>query len=173
MFPIRRWLPLPLLMCLLLAREAYGNGINPPRPSGAKAVEVTCIDRRSGVAVIVQRAQITIDEASGLLELRLSDTPARQVQLSQIRQLQILSSKPRADGFAKASIALLDPGYDGPGQVRLRAKSKPVRLTGFAADLERVDRLLGTCKELSFTEPALVPVDRSEVEEPRKRRLAN
>jgi hypothetical protein len=164
MLPIRRWLSLSLLVCLLLAREAYGNGINPPRPSGAKVVEATCVDRRSGVAVIVQRAQITIDEASGLLELRLGDTPARLVQLSQIRRLQILSSKARADGFAKASMTLLDPGYDGPGQVRLRAKAKPVRLTGFAADLERVDRVLGTCKELTFTAPAAVPVERSEVQ---------
>jgi hypothetical protein len=163
MLPIRRWLSLVLLICPLLAREAYGNGINPPRPSGAKVVEATCVDRRSGVAVIVQRAQITIDEASELLELRLSDTSARSVQLTQIRLLQILSSKPKADGFAKASMILLDPGYEGPGQVRLRSKAKPVRLTGFAADLERVDRVLASCKELSFTAPTSAPVERSEV----------
>ena len=147
---IRRWYPVPLLLCGLLAAEAYGNGINPPRPSGAKTVEATCTDRKSGNATTIQRARIAIDEPSGSLELRIGKSAARTLQLSQVIRVQIPSARMTSDGFAKASMALLDPSYAGPGFVRLRAGGKPVRLTGFTADLQRFDSPLAACRELAL-----------------------
>lgn len=160
---IRRWSPVPLLLCGLLPAVAYGNGINPPRPSGAKTVEAICTDRKSGKATIIQRARITIGEPSGSLELRVGQSPARTLQLSQVIRVQIPAARPTPDGFAKASIELIDPGYKGPGFVRVRAKGKPVRVTGFAADLERIDIPLETCKVLAVEASTSSEPERGEV----------
>ena len=147
---IRRRNPVPLLLCGLLAAEACGNGINPPRPSGSRTVEAACTDRKSGNVTTVHRARMAIDEPSGSLELRAGESPARTVQLAEVVRIQIPSAKTAADGFAKAFIELRAPNYKGPGHVRLRAKAKPVRLVGFTANLERLDVPLETCRELAF-----------------------
>lgn len=163
MSKIQRWSAVSILLCGLLATESYGNGINPPRPSGAKIVEATCTDRKTGNTTIIQRARITIDEPSGSLVLRVGQSPARTLQLSQVIRLQIASAKPESDGFAKAIMELIDPGYIGSGYVRLKAKGQPVRLTGFTADLERVDKPLGTCKELTIRASTSSEAERGEV----------
>ena len=163
MSKIRHWYPVPLLLCGLLAAEAYGNGINPPRPIGAKTVEATCTDRKSGNATTIQRARIAINEPSGSLELRIGKSAARTLQLSQVIRVQIPSVKMTSDGFAKVSMELLVPSYEGPGFVRLRAKGKPVRLTGFTADLQRFDIPLEACKELALKASTSSEVERGEV----------
>lgn len=150
MSKIQYWFAGPMLVCGMLATVSYGNGINPPRPSGTKTVEATCTDRKTGNTTTVQRARITINEPSGSLVLRVGQSPAKTLQLSQVIRLQIASAKPASDGFAKASMELIDPSYKGTGYVRLKAKGQPARLTGFTADLERVDKPLGSCKELTI-----------------------
>lgn len=150
MYRIRRWHPVPFLLSGLLAVEAYGNGINPPRPSGSTTVEAACTDRRSGNVTTIHRARMAIDEPSGSLELRTGESAARTVQLLEVIRVQMPSARTAADGFAKAFVELRAPAYKGPGYVRLRAKGKPVRLMGFTADLERVDMPLETCREVAF-----------------------
>ena len=163
MFKIRRLYPIPFLLCGLLATEAYGNGINPPRPSGAKTVEAICTDRKSGNATTVQRVRITMDEPSGSIELRVGKSTASTHQLSHVIRVQIPSAGQTLDGFTEASLELSDPSYKGPGFIRVRAKGKPVRLTGFNADLERVDIPLETCKELALKASTSSEVERGEV----------
>lgn len=150
MFKIRRWHSAPLLLCGLLATTVYGNGINPPRPSGARTVEAICTDRKSGDTTTLQRARIAVDEPTGSLEVRVGASAAKVLQLSQIVRVKIPSPRLASDGFAKASLELLEPSYNGPGFVKLRARGKPVRLTGFTADLDRVEMPLVTCKELAL-----------------------
>jgi hypothetical protein len=146
----RHGFPLFLLLGALLAAESYGNGINPPRQSGSKTVVATCTDRATGEATTIQRTRIFIAEPSGSLELRIGKSAASTLQLSKVIRVQIPSAKTMSDGFAKASLELLDPGYEGPGFVRLEVNTTPVRLTGFSADLRRVDVPLATCKELTL-----------------------
>ena len=155
--------PLAPLLCCLLAAEAYGNGINPPRPSGAKTIQATCTDRKSGNVKTIQRARIVLGEPSGSLELRVDRSKARTLQLSQVNRVEIPSAEPTADGLAKVSVDLFDPIYTGPGFIRLRDKGKPVRLVGFTADLERVDIPLEACKELTLKALTLPEAEPGEV----------
>jgi hypothetical protein len=150
MHKVQRWCAIPILLCGLLTTAAHGNGINPPRPSGAKNVQATCIDRATGHTITIERARITIDEPSGSLELRVGQSTARTLQLSQVNRLQIASAKPASDGFAKAAIELNDPEYKGTGFVRLKANGLTVRVTGFTADRERVDIPFGACRVLTI-----------------------
>lgn len=168
MFKIRRLYSIPLLLCGLLATEAYGNGINPPRPRGGKTVEAICTDRMSGNATTVQRARITMDETSGdepsgSIELRVGKSTASTHQLSHVIRVQIPSAGPTLDGFTEASLELSDPSYKGSGFIRVRAKGKPVRLTGFKVNLDRVDIPLETCKELALKAFTSSGVEREEV----------
>jgi hypothetical protein len=165
MSKIQYWFAAPILVCGMLATVSYGNGINPPRPSGTKTVEATCTDRKTGNTIAVQRARITIDEPSGSLVLRVGQSPAKTLQLSQVIRLQISSAKPASDGFAKATIELNDPDHKGSGSgyVRLKAKGQPARLTGFTADLERIDKPLGSCKELTIQTVSSTEAERSGV----------
>jgi hypothetical protein len=78
-------------------------------------------------------------------------------------RLQISSAKPASDGFTKASMELIDPDYKGTGYVRLKAKGKPARLTGFTADLERIDKPLGSCKKLTIQTVSSSEAERSGV----------
>jgi hypothetical protein len=163
MSKIQYWFAAPILVCGMLATVSYGNGINPPRPSGTKTVEATCTDRKTGNTIAVQRARITIDEPSGSLVLRVGQSPAKTLQLTQVIRLQISSAKPASDGFAKASMELIDPDYKGTGYVRLKAKGQPARLTGFTADLARIDKPLGSCKELTIQTVSSSEAERSGV----------
>lgn len=163
MSKIQYWFAAPILVCGMLAKVSYGNGINPPRPSGTKTVEATCTDRKTGNTITVQRARITMDEPSGSVVLRVGQSPAKTLQLTQVIRLQISSAKPASDGFAKASMELIDPDYTGTGYVRLKAKGQPARLTGFTADLERIDKPLGSCKELTIQTVSSSDTERSGV----------
>ena len=147
----RRWHAMPLLACSLLTSLAHGNGINPPRTSGAKTVEAVCTDRQSGGETTVQRARTVVDAPSGTIELKIDKSTAQFVQLSQLVRLEIPSGKPAPNGFARATLELTEPDYQGPGDVRLRVGKKPVRLTGFTADSTRVDIPLAQCKLLVLT----------------------
>jgi hypothetical protein len=138
------------LACLasLLAPAAHGNGINPPRPTGAQTVEAQCTDRQTGETRLVQRARITVDKPDGALELRLRQGKPQRLQLAQIERVSIKAGKPGVDGFGKATLVLLEPAFKGEGFVRLNVGGKPVRLTGFTLAQDRVDVPLQRCKEL-------------------------
>jgi hypothetical protein len=132
----------------LLASAAQGNGINPPRPSGAQAVEAQCTDRQTGEIRTVQRARITVDKPVGTIEVRLRQGKPQWLQLAQVERLAIKAGRPGADGFGKATLKLRQPAFDGEGFVQLSVDGKPVRLTGFSPAQERVDLPLQRCKEL-------------------------
>ncbi|MBI3369950.1 MAG: hypothetical protein HY021_16290 [Burkholderiales bacterium] len=143
------------LLGLLLLDRADANGINPPRPSGGSTTEAACTQRANGKTVRVQRARIAVTEAKGSLELRIaSEARPATLQLSQLARLRLASAKAGKDGFAAAELSLREPAYEGPGFVRLVVEGKPVRLTGFGADLARVEMPLANCKELVFQAPA-------------------
>lgn len=155
----RRWYPVPLFACSLLAPQAQGNGINPPQTSGAKTVIAVCTDRLSGDQTTVRRARIVAGAPSGSIELKLDKAGAKLVQLSQVVRLDIPSDKPASNGFARATLELTEPAYQGQGAVRLQVGKKPVRLTGFTADFSHVDIPLRQCKLLVLTSSASADPD--------------
>ncbi len=148
MFTFRRSYLILLFLLVLLTTTAHANGINPPRPSGSETIEALCTDRKSGNTTTVQRARMTVDEPTGGLEVRLEKSDAQTLRLSRITRVQLATGKPNSDGFAEASLELLEPSYRGEGFVKLRVNGKPVRLAGFSADLRRVDIPLESCREL-------------------------
>lgn len=155
MFTFRYLYLILLFLPCLLTTKAYANGINPPRPSGARTIEALCTDRKSGETATVQRARMTDDKSTGSLEVRLEKSGAQTLQLSQISRVRIATGKPNSDGFAKASFELLEPSYKGEGFVRLSVNGKPVRLTGFSAALERIDIPLQSCRDLALSRRSL------------------
>lgn len=153
---VRALLPTGLGLLALIG-PACANGINPPRPSGGATVALTCTDRASGKAVTVQRARVGLAEPGGTLELRIGDSATASArQLAQVARLKIATAKPAADGFAAAMLTLQEPAYQGPGFVRLAVDGKALRLTGFGADLARIDRSLASCAVLAV-QPATPP----------------
>ena len=53
-----------------------------------------------------------------------------------------------ADGYARATIELREPAYQGSGSVLLRADGKPVRLSGISSGSARAEIALERCAEL-------------------------
>ena len=149
----RQLLGMALLGWGALLGDARGNGINPPRPTGSAVVEAQCTDRTSGETAIVQRARATADNTDGGLRIATGSAAAQTVQLSRIGRIAFEAAKPRPDGFAGATLGILDPPYEGLGFVQVRIDGKPVRLTGFGAGLERVDVALESCRELALKTP--------------------
>lgn len=154
---IRSGYVVPLLMCCLPSTAALGNGINPPRPSGSRTVEAQCTDRNNGAIITLQRARLTTDEASPMIELRIGDAPASTLQLAQVAGIRMPSARPKPDGFVKATLELREPDYQGPGFVRVRIDGKPVQLTGFNAELARVTIPLENCRLLALAASTPAP----------------
>lgn len=157
MTPTRYGYAIPLLLCGLLGSPAFGNGINPPRPSGSQTVEANCTDRGSGAITTLQRVRLAADEASPMIELRIGAAAASMHQLAQVAAIRIPSVKAKPDGFVKATLELREPDYQGPGFVRVRVDGKPVQLTGFGAGLARVTIPLESCKALTLTASTAPP----------------
>ena len=134
---------------------AFPNGINPPRPSGGQTTDAVCKDRGSGEATTVRRARILVDQSAGTLWLRTGVEAGRRAQLASIGRIVIAPTtaepETNTDGEAAATISLLQPAYEGPGFVRLREGTKPVRLVGFSDSGTRVDLPLARCAELVLT----------------------
>jgi hypothetical protein len=150
MLTFRRAYFLGLFVPGLLATTANANGINPPRPNGAKTVEATCTDRTTGNNSTVQRARVTVKNPTGSLEVRIEKSAPQIFQLSQIGRIQIATGTPNADGFAKASFELIGSRDKHDGYVRLSARGQVVRLTGFSAVGGRVDIPLANCSEVTL-----------------------
>jgi hypothetical protein len=132
-----------------LAAAAYGNGINPPRPKGAKTVEATCRNRNTGMRTTVERARITIAKPEGSLEVKLGKS-RRSFQLSQFETIKIETGEPNSDGFGKASFNLYKITETQDGYVRLISKGKPALLTGFSTSKEPLSLPLANCSEVTF-----------------------
>ncbi|MBS0345866.1 MAG: hypothetical protein JSR69_05335 [Proteobacteria bacterium] len=151
MKPTRYGYAIALLLCGLLGEPAFGNGINPPRPSGSQTIEARCTDRDSGETTTLQRARLAADEASPMIELRIGNAAASTLQLAQVAAIRMPSAKAKPDGFAKATLELRNPDYQGPGFVRVRVDGKPVQLTGFTEARARVTIPLESCKALTLS----------------------
>ena len=132
---------------------ALANGINPPKPSGADVIEVTCTNRVTRGNLIVKRARINPAKPAGTMEVRFDSSPPKSLQLSQIRRVEIATGETAQDGFATASFELADQSDRRTGFVRLSSNGKPVRLTGFSPDTDRIDVPLASCSQLTLRVP--------------------
>ena len=161
MLTMKRSVPLVAVAMLIFLPPAFSNGINPPRPSGGQTTDAVCKDRANATQTTVRRARIRIDEPEGTVWLRTGTEPARRVQLASVGRIAVASTAAEpeinSDGETAATITLLQPAYEGPGFVRLREGTKPVRLVGFSDAGTRVDLPLARCAELVLTTPTTGP----------------
>ena len=137
-----------LLVAFMSIPDAEANGINPPRPAGSEIVQATCVVRKSGATVVIQRARMTVDESGGLLEVRLDQSTPQTVPLAQFRRIQFHKGTHTQDGFAKSTLDLINPPYEGEGLVRVRTGGKAIRINGFDASSRPIELPLERCKEL-------------------------
>ena len=114
---------------------------------GAMEVQAVCTERGTGNKIALTGAQLGAGEPAGLM-LRLGDGAARQLPLAQIARIQFTGAEPGVDGYARATIELREPAYQGSGSVLLRADGKPVRLSGISSGSARAEIALERCAEL-------------------------
>lgn len=109
--------------------------------------QAVCTERGTGNKIVLAGAQLGAGAAAGLT-LRLGAAPAQQFPLAQVARIQMTGAEQGSDGYARATIELREPAYQGPGSVLLRTDGKPVRLSGISSGSARAEIALERCVEV-------------------------
>lgn len=139
-----------LMALTMVGSHGYGNGINPPPPTGGTILVATCVDRNTKVPTVVFRVRAVSSDTTGSVMFRLPSSGSKKLTLSDIRRVEIPRVAMSQGGYTSASVDLLNPEFQGIADIRLGRGKTGLRLTGFNESRERVTVRVSTCEVLEI-----------------------
>ena len=143
-------LPISLVAALPIT-AANANGVNPPRPAGGNILQADCTLRSSGEHLVLRRALLLTHEGTATLPLNSRETGDVELDLEDIRTLQIPKSKLDPTGSLKVQATLAAPLFSGNATVKPGTKAAAIEIVGYDKAQNRRKILLTGCSALTVS----------------------